>query len=139
MKSRLIENAPKLNINSIDKAAARYIDKYNNIGIVKQAVNFGGYRYYFQCNYCNRKVKDLYYTSKGVLACRHCLKLNYFCCIYRNMKLENHYKTYHIKNKIKKLRDNRHKKRAFKLELKLFPIYEKAKQEIIDFTSLIRV
>jgi hypothetical protein len=37
---------------------------------------FGGYRPWFRCNYCQRRVRKLYYAS-GFCACRTCCNLRY--------------------------------------------------------------
>lgn len=44
--------------------------------IVKQSLPYGGFRYFFNCNGCGRRVKALYY-SDGEISCRHCLHLVY--------------------------------------------------------------
>lgn len=46
------------------------------VKLARQAVHFGGYRYWFLCPACQRKVALLYYDH-GVFACRHCHNLGY--------------------------------------------------------------
>lgn len=137
MNSHILEYTQRININSIKNKDTDYTDYYNNrIRIEKEAVYFGGYRYFFRCSYCNRKVKDLFYNHKGVLACRHCYNLKYFNWIYRNMALENYYKISMIENKIDKLNNTGHKKKANKLFLKLhITYYKKAIQELKALTN----
>lgn len=43
----------------------------------KQVCNFGGYRYYFHCPLCKKRMRKLYFNG-GVFLCRKCLNLGYF-------------------------------------------------------------
>jgi hypothetical protein len=42
----------------------------------KQSCNYGGFRYYFHCPLCNKRIRKLYFTH-GALICRKCLNLGY--------------------------------------------------------------
>lgn len=44
--------------------------------ILRQPVNFGGYRYYFMCRTCGCAVKNLYFHD-GKIGCKKCLGLVY--------------------------------------------------------------
>ncbi len=43
----------------------------------KQACNYGGFRYFFRCPECNKRMRILY-CNEGVFLCRKCLNLGYF-------------------------------------------------------------
>lgn len=49
-------------------------------------LHFGGTRYYLVCEYCHKRVVNLYVAS-NTLACRHCLGLEYGSRIYANNPL----------------------------------------------------
>jgi len=53
-----------------------------NIPIEKKACNYGGFRYFFHCPKCNRRMRILY-CDKGKFLCRKCLNLCYFTQILR--------------------------------------------------------
>ena len=42
----------------------------------KQSCNYGGFRYYFNCPLCKKRMRKLYFTH-GVFLCRNCLNLGY--------------------------------------------------------------
>ncbi len=56
----------------------------------KQSCNYGGYRYFFRCPICKKRMRKLYFTS-GAFLCRKCLNLGYHSQILvpstRNMLL----------------------------------------------------
>lgn len=43
----------------------------------KQSCNYGGFRYYFHCPLCTKRMRKLYFTH-GVFLCRKCLHLGYY-------------------------------------------------------------
>lgn len=47
------------------------------IGIARTALNYGGFRYWLQCDYCARRVVELFITQKSQIACRHCIRATY--------------------------------------------------------------
>lgn len=59
----------------------RYEVEYNAgsyaIPIDKQSCNYGGYRYFFHCPQCNKRMRILY-CNDGKFLCRKCLNLGYF-------------------------------------------------------------
>ena len=49
---------------------------YNyNVELLKTKCNYGGYRYWFACPKCSRRVGVLY--CAGLYVCRHCIGANY--------------------------------------------------------------
>lgn len=46
-----------------------------SIKLSKTLCNYGGYRHWFQCPSCNKRVSVLY--CRGIYICRHCTKANY--------------------------------------------------------------
>jgi hypothetical protein len=42
----------------------------------KQSCNYGGFRYYFHCPLCKKRMRKLYFTH-GAILCRNCLHLGY--------------------------------------------------------------
>lgn len=47
------------------------------INFEKQACNYGGYRYFFRCPMCKKRMRKLYFAS-GAFLCRKCLNLGYY-------------------------------------------------------------
>jgi hypothetical protein len=47
------------------------------IGLARTALNYGGYRWWLQCDYCGRNVVELFITQKPQIACRHCIGAKY--------------------------------------------------------------
>ena len=45
------------------------------VPLLKTSCNYGGYRYWFQCTYCHRRVSVLY--IKTYAKCRKCSRLTY--------------------------------------------------------------
>jgi hypothetical protein len=43
----------------------------------KQSCNYGGFRYYFHCPICKKRMRKLYFTH-GAFLCRKCLNLGYY-------------------------------------------------------------
>lgn len=48
---------------------------HQSVGITTTSCNYGGYRYWFICGNCKRRVGVLY--RHGVFVCRHCIGVNY--------------------------------------------------------------
>jgi hypothetical protein len=98
--------------------------------IIKQPVNFGGYRYYFKCNcvkhnqYCGRLVKALYFGG-NVWGCRHCLGLVYYSCRFHRDSTEHSGKADLLLNKAEKLRKQGHPRKANLIEIKALDCYDK--------------
>lgn len=51
--------------------------KEYQIGVAKTALHYGGYRYWLKCDYCSRRVVELFITHKPQIACRHCIRAKY--------------------------------------------------------------
>lgn len=51
----------------------------DTVGILAQRVNFGGFRYFFECPHCSRMIKTVYWYYSTV-ACRHCARMVYYGC-----------------------------------------------------------
>jgi hypothetical protein len=49
---------------------------FYKIPFEKLKCNYGGYRYYFRCPLCNKRMRKLYFTN-GAFLCRKCLNLSY--------------------------------------------------------------
>lgn len=47
------------------------------IPVEKLACNYGGFRYFFNCPLCRRRMRILYFSEKSVFLCRKCLNLSY--------------------------------------------------------------
>ena len=101
--------------------------------IIKQPVNFGGYRYFFRCNctkngrYCGRRVKALYFGG-NIWACRHCLDLVYYSCRYHRDGYEYLHKAELLEQKAKKLRERKHPRKAERLLWQVYDLNTKSLQ-----------
>lgn len=70
--------------------------RFYKIYLEKLACNYGGYRYYFKCPSCSRRMRKLYLTQ-GFFLCRKCLRLSYQSqklrpegrCVLKQHKIEN--------------------------------------------------
>jgi Zn ribbon nucleic-acid-binding protein len=47
------------------------------IPIERLSCNYGGFRYYFKCPLCKRRMRILYFAEKSIFLCRKCLNLGY--------------------------------------------------------------
>ena len=47
------------------------------IPIDKQPCNYGGFRYFFKCPLCQRRMRILYFAQQSIFLCRKCLNLSY--------------------------------------------------------------
>lgn len=47
------------------------------IPIDKLSCNYGGFRYYFRCPLCQKRMRMLYFAEKSIFLCRKCLNLGY--------------------------------------------------------------
>lgn len=47
------------------------------IAIEKLPCNYGGYRYYFKCPLCTKRMRFLYFAENSIFLCRKCLNLSY--------------------------------------------------------------
>ncbi|MBD3272982.1 hypothetical protein GF385_01365 [Candidatus Dependentiae bacterium] len=50
---------------------------FYKIPFERQKCNYGGYRYYFHCPLCDKRMRKLYFTN-GAFLCRKCLNLGYY-------------------------------------------------------------
>jgi len=77
-------NKVALEIPAFKLKATLLTDKYSvecelgfySIPVEQQACNFGGYRYFFHCPKCNRRMRMLY-CVEGVFICRKCINAGY--------------------------------------------------------------
>lgn len=51
--------------------------KSYKLAVEKQPCNFGGFRYFFHCPACSKRMRKLY-NNQGILLCRKCLNLGYY-------------------------------------------------------------
>lgn len=58
-----------------DHASGEVQDMDYKVPLLKTLCHFGGYRYWFQCNYCHRRVGVLYINTYA--RCRRCSRLCY--------------------------------------------------------------
>lgn len=47
------------------------------IPVDKLACNYGGFRYFFKCPLCKKRMRFLYFPQQSVFLCRKCLNLSY--------------------------------------------------------------
>ena len=61
----------------------------HQISIARTALNYGGFRYWLQCDYCGRRVVELFITQKPQIACRHCIRATYESSNESNLHRQN--------------------------------------------------
>ncbi|MDD3066314.1 MAG: hypothetical protein PHO48_00570 [Candidatus Gracilibacteria bacterium] len=62
---------------STDRETGEKREKDYKIRVTSTSCHFGGYRYWFSCYFCNKRVGKLFIYGKNDFACRHCLDLSY--------------------------------------------------------------
>lgn len=96
---------------------------------------YGGYRYYFRCRKCHRRVSRLYFHY-GYYACRHCQNLVYICS--RHHRSPNYYteRYFFYKDKAEKLRKRGHPRKANSLKLKTRVLELKGLMNMMEWASI---
>ena len=79
--------------------------------------NFGGYRFYFWCRNCGRRITALYF-SEGYYSCRHCLGLVYLVSREHRSIFEKIDRANYLKDKADRLKKHGHPRKANKLYFK---------------------
>lgn len=71
------------------------------IPIDKLSCNYGGFKYFFRCPLCQKRMRLLYFAEKSIFLCRKCLNLSYES---QGLRPTNryHYMSKKIKELIKK-------------------------------------
>lgn len=67
------------------------------IPIEKLSCNYGGFRYYFKCPLCQKRMRILYFAEKSIFLCRKCLNLS-----YESQKLRPTMRYNYMSQKVKK-------------------------------------
>ena len=62
---------------STDRQTGEKKEKDYNIFLTKTSCHYGGFRYWFICPVCNKKMGTLHLKGKSDFTCRHCLNLSY--------------------------------------------------------------
>ena len=92
--------------------------KYKH-GIEHHPCNYGGFRYYFICCACWRRITALYFYDSYYL-CRHCHKLVYRMSRDHRSQYEFLHHSQDLKDRAIKLRERKHPRKANKLEWEAF-------------------
>jgi hypothetical protein len=106
-----------------------YTDEHT---IENQAVNLGGYRYYFRCAHCDRRVKALFFNGP-LWGCRHCCGLLYQREKEHRLMDEYLHAAEILRTKARKLRKNRHPRLANRLERQAVEYEEKRDQRYDEY------
>jgi hypothetical protein len=131
---RAAPTADHLKVTYRNRKAYSYL-----ISIEKQACNYGGFRYFFKCPLCHKRMRILYFAEQSVFLCRKCLNLSYLSQRLRPTEryryMSNKIKE-HIKNKGGTLDNNQkpsymHKDKYQKLKSKQLYYESKSHQALI--------
>lgn len=131
LEIRAESTADHIKVTYRNRKAYSYI-----ISIDKQACNYGGFRYFFKCPLCHKRMRILYLGEQSVFLCRKCLNLSYLSQrlrpTERHIYMSNKAKE-HIKNKGGNLDTNQkpahmHKNKYKKLKDKQFYYQVKAQK-----------
>ena len=68
------------------------------IDVEKLPCNYGGFRSFFKCPLCRKRMRFLYFAEKSIFLCRGCLNLS-----YKSQRLRPTERYYHMSNKVKEL------------------------------------
>lgn len=68
------------------------------IAIDKLTCNYSGFRYFFKCPLCQKRMRFLYFAEQSIFLCRNCLNLS-----YESQHLRPIWRYSHMQDKAKKL------------------------------------
>ena len=68
------------------------------IAIDRLACNYGGFRCFFKCPLCQKRMRFLYFAEHSVFLCRNCLNLS-----YDSQRLRPTWRYSHMQDKVKEL------------------------------------
>lgn len=68
------------------------------IAIDKLTCNYGGFRYFFKCPLCQKRMRFLYFAEQSIFLCRNCLNLS-----YASQRLCPTWRHAHMQDKVKEL------------------------------------
>lgn len=122
-------------ISITSKIVNPYISEYeytieDNLNFTTQPCNLGGFRLYFKCNGCQRRVLILYCPyGRSQYLCRHCHRLYYRSQLNRRGTLwEGYFKHIYKLNKIQKRLKNKWLRTPTKI--RLIRQYEKVEKQL---------
>lgn len=72
------------------------------IQVEKQSCNFGGFRTFFHCPLCQKRMRMLYFVQRSIFSCRKCLNL-----CYETQRLRPSRRHTYTRNKIEALLKNK--------------------------------
>lgn len=67
----------RFNYTSTDRWSGEKTDKNYSVNLLKTPCQYGGFRYWFQCPFCSRRMGRLFLYDTNDFACRKCLRLAY--------------------------------------------------------------
>lgn len=88
----------KMENNNLTVSYRNQAERSYTIPIERQPCNFGGYRYFFKCPLCQRRMRFLYFAENSIFLCRKCLNL-----CYDTQRLRPTKRYAHTEDKIKKM------------------------------------
>jgi hypothetical protein len=91
LEIKAVVNGDSLQITYCNRKQTAY-----QIPIDKLPCNYGGFRYYFRCPLCAKRMRILYLTSQSAFLCRMCLNL-----AYESQQLRPTRRYWHMSDKIK--------------------------------------
>lgn len=96
----------------------------------KQKCNFGGFRYYFLCPLCTKRMRKLY-SYLGFLLCRNCLNLS-----YQSQKLTPSFRYLRMTDKIEKRLKNMGGSIQFKPRWMRIETFQKLRNKYLKYEQL---
>lgn len=87
-------------------------------GIELFSCNYGGYRAYFRCKDCGKRIMTLY-LRRGYFSCRHCHRLVYLVSRRHRSLFEEIDRANALTNKVKRLIKRGHPRKAKRLQWKV--------------------
>lgn len=79
------------------------------IGIEKLPCNYGGFRFFFKCPLCQKRMRMLYLAQTSIFLCRKCLNLSYKSQCLRPSKRYSHMND-NIKDLLRQMGGDTHQK-----------------------------
>ena len=92
---QLVENCQKISVDDLVRIATKDLKKRIveaqiealgiNLNLTTTSTRFAGQRLCFQCPVCTKRIRTIYQTVNGSIACRACLGLKYKKRRYKGM------------------------------------------------------
>lgn len=148
MKRITVEVCSKLSIFELRQEGALSSDERDNylhgngveIPLTRTRCYFGGFRWWFICTNCGRRVGILYKPRRvDQFLCRHCHDLTYTICQERRTCIEALWRSFRIADRYKRICDGKGRKGYSKIEiLQMVKLMGRVNRLPVEFQKMLR-